>query len=325
MKKTANEKLRLGLFVIIGLLLFTAGVYLIGQRQNMFGKSIEISAQFNNTNGLQKGNNVRYSGINVGIVKDITMLNDSVIKVDLLIEEKMIQHIKKDAIATISTDGLVGNMIVNIIPGKGEQTPVKQGDFIKSYTKIGTADMLNTLSVTNENAALLTVDLLKITNAINKEKGPLGMLINDSVISNDIKQIVINLKQTSYETSKTIRSLNGIISSINLDKSVAGVLLNDTLQAKKMKTIIANLEITSQNINTTIDSLNKTIANVKNGKGAINYLSNDKEFVENLDQTIKNLNEGTDKFNQNMEALKNNFLFRGYFKKLEKEKKKEKQ
>ena len=52
MKKTANEKLRLGLFVIIGLLLFTAGVYLIGQRQNMFGKSIEISAQFNNTNGL---------------------------------------------------------------------------------------------------------------------------------------------------------------------------------------------------------------------------------------------------------------------------------
>lgn len=325
MKKTANEKLRLGLFVIIGLLLFTAGVYFIGQRQNMFGKSIEISAQFNNINGLQKGNNVRYSGINVGIVKDITMLNDSVIKVDLLIEEKMIQHIKKDAIATISTDGLVGNMIVNIIPGKGEQTPVKQGDFIKSYTKIGTADMLNTLSVTNENAALLTVDLLKITNAINKEKGPLGMLINDSVISNDIKQIVINLKQTSYETSKTIRSLNGIISSINLDKSVAGVLLNDTLQAKKMKTIIANLEITSQNINKTIDSLNKTIANVKNGKGAINYLSNDKEFVENLDQTIKNLNEGTDKFNQNMEALKHNFLFRGYFRKLERQKKNEKQ
>jgi phospholipid/cholesterol/gamma-HCH transport system substrate-binding protein len=325
MKKTANEKLRLGLFVIIGLLLFTAGVYLIGQRQTLFGKSIEISAQFNNTNGLQKGNNVRYSGINVGIVKDITMLNDSVIKVDLLIEEKMIQHIKKDAIATIGTDGLVGNMIVNIIPGKGEQTPVKQGDFIKSYTKIGTADMLNTLSVTNENAALLTVDLLKITNAINKEKGPLGMLINDSVISNDIKQIVINLKQTSYETSKTIRSLNGIISSINLDKSVAGVLLNDTLQAKKMKTIIANLEITSQNINATIDSINQTIANVKNGKGAINYLSNDKEFVENLDQTIKNLNEGTDKFNQNMEALKHNFLFRGYFRKLERQKKKEKQ
>lgn len=325
MKKTANEKLRLGLFVIIGLLLFTAGVYFIGQRQNMFGKSIEISAQFNNINGLQKGNNVRYSGINVGIVKDITMLNDSIIKVDLLIEEKMIQHIKKDAIATISTDGLVGNMIVNIIPGKGEQIPVKQGDFIKSYTKIGTADMLNTLSVTNENAALLTVDLLKITNAINKEKGPLGMLINDSAASNDIKQIVLNLKQTSYEASKTIRLLNGIISSINFDKSVAGVLLNDTLQAKKMKTIIANLEITSQNINTTIDSLNKTIANVKNGKGAINYLSNDKEFVENLDQTIKNLNEGTDKFNQNMEALKSNFLFRGYFKKLEKEKKKEKQ
>jgi phospholipid/cholesterol/gamma-HCH transport system substrate-binding protein len=318
MKKTSNEKLKLGLFVITGLLLFTIGIYLIGERQNIFGTNILISVEFSNVNGLQKGNNVRYSGINVGTVEEISMLNDSVIKVDLLIEKKMVSHIKKDAIATIGTDGLVGNMIVSIIPGKGKGASVEAGDFIKSYTKIGADDMLNTLSVTNENAALLTVDLLKITNAINNERGTLGMLINDSVISNDFKQTIRNLQQTSYKASKTMDVINTKIAAINLDNSVAGVLVNDTTQAQKIRNIIANLEISSQNINTTLDSINKTIAQIKNGKGAVNYLSTDEEFVKNLDQTIKNLNEGTDKFNQSMEALKHNFLLRGYFKKLDK-------
>ena len=324
MKKTASEKFKLGLFVVIGLLFFTVGVYLIGERQNIFGTNVLISVEFSNVNGLQKGNNVRYSGINVGTVEEISMLNDSVIKVDLLIETKMISHIKKDAIATIGTDGLVGNMIVSIIPGKGKAASVKAGDFIKSYTKIGADDMLNTLSVTNENAALLTVDLLKITNAINSEKGTLGMLINDSVTSINLKETIVSLKETSYKASKAMDDINTKIVAINLDNSVAGVLVNDKAQAQKMKNIITNLEVSSQNINKTIDSINKTITQIKNGKGAVNYLSTDEEFVKNLDQTIKNLNEGTDKFNQSMEALKHNFLLRGYFKKLEKEEAKDK-
>jgi phospholipid/cholesterol/gamma-HCH transport system substrate-binding protein len=324
MRKTSKEKLKLGLFVITGLLLFTVGIYLIGERQNIFGTNILISVEFSNVNGLQKGNNVRYSGINVGTVEDIYMVNDSVIKVDLLIEKKMISHIKKDAIATIGTDGLVGNMIVSIIPGKGKEASVEAGDFIKSYTKIGADDMLNTLSVTNENAALLTVDLLKITNAINNEKGTIGMLINDSVVSNNFKKTILNLQQTSYNASKTMDALTTKIESINLDESVAGILVNDKAQAQKVKNIIANLEVSSQMINTTLDSINKTISQIKNGKGAVNYLSTDEEFVKNLEQTIKNLNEGTDKFNQSMDALKHNFLLRGYFKKLAKEQEKTK-
>lgn len=324
MRKTSGEKLKLGLFVLIGLLLFIVAIYLIGERQNLFGKSDLISVKFSNINGLKKGNNVRYSGINVGTVESISMLNDTVIKVDLLIEKKMISYIKKDAIATIGTDGLVGNMLVNIIPGKGKEASVKAGDFIKSYTKIGADEMLNTLNVTNENAALLTVDLLKITNAINNEKGTLGMLINDSITSNDIKKIIINLEQTSSNASRTMNALTAKIESINLDDSVAGVLVNDKAQAQKIKTIIDNLEVSSQKINATIDSINATVSQVKSGKGAVNYLSTDEEFVKNLDQTIKNLNEGTDKFNQSMEALKHNFLLRGYFKKLAKEQEKTK-
>ena len=324
MKKTAKEKLELGVFVIIGLLIFIVSIYFIGQRQNIFAKTFSISTNFNNVNGLINGNNVRYSGINVGTVKAITMINDSTINVVMVIEEKMINHIKKDAIATIGTDGLVGNMIVNIIPGDGINGLISSGDVIKSYTKIGTSDMLNTLSVTNENAALLTAKLLKIADAMADSKGTFGMLINDTIVSTYLKQTVKQLRIMSIEASRSMKELNSIISSINFNESIAGTLLNDSLQSVKMKNIIANLEDSSTEIKGVITNMDEAITNVKEGEGALNYLSNDAEFVKSLKETIKNINEGTDKFNQNMEALKHNFLTRSYFRKLEREQKKSK-
>lgn len=323
MKKETSNTLRVGIFVITGLTLFIVAIYLIGQNQNMFKKTFTISANFNNVSGLMQGNNVRYSGINIGTVKNITMVNDSTITVDMNIDEKMVRHIKKDAIATIGTDGLVGNMIVNIIPGEGKARIVESGDVIQTYTKIGTADMLNTLSVTNENAALLTAKLLKVADAMSDEKGTLGMLINDTLVASNLKQTVIQLKITSIEASKAMRELNTIISSLDIENSVAGTLLNDSLQAEKVKSLISNLESSSQEINGVINNINETVTQFKEGEGAINYLSNDKEFVKELEETMKNINEGTDKFNQNMEALKHNFLTRGYFRKLEKQKAKD--
>jgi phospholipid/cholesterol/gamma-HCH transport system substrate-binding protein len=325
MKKSGNEKFKLGVLVIIGLIIFVVAIFLIGNRQNMFAKTFTISVNFNNVNGLLKGNNVRFSGINVGTVRDITMINDSTINVVMVIDEKMVLHIKKDAIATIGTDGLVGNMIVNIIPGNGISGPIQPNDVIKSYTKIGTSEMLNTLNVTNENAALLTAELLNIVNSINKGEGTLGLLISDSITSNNLKQTINNLKLTSIEANKTMREVNTIVGAINFNESVAGVLLSDTIEANKVKHIIANLDDSSEDIKTVITNLNETLLNLKEGEGAINYLSNNDELVKNLDEVIKNINEGTKKFNENMEALKHNFLTRGYFRKLEREERKAKE
>ncbi len=323
MKKETGNTLKLGVFVMTGLALLILAVYLIGENQNMFKKTFTISANFNNVSGLMQGNNVRYSGINIGTVKNITMVNDSTIQVDMNIEEKMVPHIKKDAIATIGTDGLVGNMIVNIIPGDGTGPIVTSGDFIQTYTKIGTDEMLNTLSTTNENAALLTAKLLKVADAMADDKGTLGMLINDTIVASDLKQTVKQLKITSIEASKAMKELNAIISSLDIENSVAGTLLNDSIQSKKVESLIANLESSSLEINDVIKNINETIIEFKEGEGALNYLSQDKEFAEQIEETMKNINAGTMKFNENMEALKHNFLTRGYFRKLERQKAKE--
>lgn len=323
MKKDTSKTLRVGIFVITGLVLFIVAIYLIGENQNMFKKTFTISANFNNVSGLMQGNNVRYSGINIGTVKHITMVNDSTITVDMNIDEKMVRHIKKDAIATIGTDGLVGNSIVNIIPGKGKEAVVVSGDFIQSYTKIGTEDMLNTLSTTNENAALLTAKLLKVADALSDDKGTLGMLINDTTVSENLKLTFKQLRITSIEASKAMKELNSIISSLDIENSVAGTLLNDSEQAERIESLITNLESSSQEINKVINNINETITDFKEGEGALNYLSQDKEFADQIEATMNNINEGTLKFNENMEALKHNFLTRGYFKKLERQEKRE--
>jgi len=319
MEKTTSEKIRLGLFVIIGLSFFVVAIYFIGSKQQMFGKTDHLSAVFNNVGGLQLGNNVRFSGINIGSVREIKIINDTTINVDMQIEKSYFQYIKKDAIASIGSDGLVGSVIINIIPGKGIESNVVAGDIIKSVNRIRTDDMMSTLNVTNQNAARLTADLLKITNDINNGNGTIGVLLRDSTMSNDLKETIHNLKLTSQKTTQTIDNLNTQIASFDNKNNVIGVL-KDTVVANKIKKVVINLNQSSEEINKVVTNLNATILNIKEGKGAINYLANDQKLVKQIDSTMSNINEASKKLNENLEALKHNWFFKGYFKKMERQK-----
>ncbi len=319
MEKTASQKINLGLFVISGLLIFILAVYFIGDKQKMFGKTNHLEAVFNNVNGLQLGNNVRYSGISVGTVRGIEMINDTTIKVDMIIDKAIFPYIKKDAIATIGSDGLVGNMIINIIPGNGKEPSVEPGDKIQALNRIRTEDMLSTLNVTNKNAATLTANLLTITDKIIKGKGTLSSLLNDTLISKDLGETMRYLKLTTKSASETVSKIDKIVASLdNKDNVLAAI--NDTAVANNFKKTITNLEKSTNEINKVVTNLNATILNIKEGKGAINYLANDPKLVQKIDSTMTNINAASIKLNEDLEAMKHNFLLRGYFKKQQKEK-----
>ncbi len=322
-KTAARNNIRLGLFVIIGTILLVVASYLIGNNKSMFSKTFSISAKFNNVNGLILGNNVRFSGIVVGTVKDIEMESDTLIKVRMAIEEKMQQYIKNDAIATIGSDGLVGSMIINIIPGKNNAPLVQDNDEISSYSRIATEDMLSTLNVTNENAAMLTADLLKVSQSLTKGKGTMGRLLNDTVMASNLEKIVINLKLTSEQANIAFAKLNKMVNTIDLKESTAGILLSDTISGNQMRQVIANLQSTSLKMEEITKEVQVLVKNVKEGEGALDYLTKDTLLVQKLDATLNNIESGTEKFDENMEALKHNFLFKGYFKKLEKKQLKE--
>lgn len=321
MEKSASQKIYLGLFVIIGLLILILAVYFIGDKQKMFGKTNHLEAVFNNVNGLQLGNNVRYSGISVGTVRGIEMINDTTVRVDMIIDKAIFPYIKKDAIATISSDGLVGNMIINIIPGKENQPSIEPGETIKTFNRIRTEDLLNTLSITNKNAATLTANLLKITDKIIEGKGTIGSLLNDTLISRDLGETMRYLKLTTKSASETVSKIDKIVTSLDNKDNVLGVI-KDTAVAHNLKITMANLAQSTSEINKVVTNLNATILNIKDGKGSINYLSNNPDLVQKIDSTMTNLNAASIKLNEDLEAMKHNFLLRGYFKKQEKENKK---
>lgn len=324
MRNRTTQNLKLGIFTIVGLLIFVAAVYFIGNKQNLFGDNSRIVSVFKNVNGLQAGNNVRYAGVNVGTVKKINIVNDTSIAVHMSIDESARQLIKTNATAAISSDGLVGSMIIDIIPGEqnGAQV-VKFGDTIGSISKVATADMLSTLSTTNENAALLTADLLKITNAINNGEGTVGALIKDDEMATDIKESIASLRRSSEAAGVTINNLNRKISEINFEDNVAGVLFKDSIAAANLSEVIENLNSSVKEIEEMSASLNTFSEELRAGEGTLNYIINDTTFVNNLEATIRNAKAASDKFDENMEALQHNILFRGYFRRLERRKARE--
>ncbi|MCB0465163.1 MAG: MCE family protein [Aequorivita sp.] len=323
MEKSNSQKINVGVFVVVGTILLVTALYFIGNQQHLFSNNIQIYATFGNVNGLTLGNNVRYSGINVGTVSKIEMVDEGTIAIQMVVESKTSKFIKKDAIASIGSDGLVGSMVVNIIPGKAQDArSVIAGDTIQSYSKIGADDMLSTLNTTNENAALLTSDLLKITYKILEGKGTLGALVSDTLLAKDIRQAVVELRKTTTGTAALISQVNAIISKVNYDESTAAVILSDTVSANQIKKVFANLEKSSVDINEVTKNLDAFIKEIKFGKGTLNYVTQDEVLVKNIDTTIINIKGAAEKLNENMEALKHNFLFRGYFKKLERQEKK---
>lgn len=134
MKMAAGNKLRLGILVSIGIIFFIVAIYYVGQRQQLFNKTFHISGIFKDISGLQVGNNVRFSGINVGIIESIDQITDSTVSVDMMIVESTRKFIKKDAKAIIGSDGLMGSRIVLILPGTSNTKVIADHDIIENHS-----------------------------------------------------------------------------------------------------------------------------------------------------------------------------------------------
>ncbi len=323
MRITNAQKIKLGLFVIITAILLVIALYMIGRKQNIFGSTHYISAVFNNVNGLKLGNNVRYSGINVGTVKKISMINDSTICVDMAVESDILDHMRTDAKAVIGSDGLVGSMVVNIFPGSLEAEMLEPGDTLMSIRKVSTSDMMSTLNITNENAAALSSELLKITGALNEGQGTLGRLLNDEEMGQDLKEAVRNLNKVSRDASGVINDLKEVISDVEFEESLLYVLVNDSLAAAQFRSTLTHLEASSAQIEATVQTLNEIVLEAKEGDGTFNYILSDTTLVNDISETVENVKQGSVLLNENLEAMRHNVLFRGYFKKMEKEERKE--
>ena len=196
-RHTTKFKVRLGLFIAGGLMIFVVAVFIIGRQKNLFVPVYNLTTTFYNVSGLQVGNNIRFSGINVGTIDNIKIINDSTVKVDMLIQKNVQQFIKEDCEATIGSAGIIGDRILIITQGSSNAALAKDAQQIASKEPIETDAIFASLQVTADNAAIISFQLAEIMTKVNSGSGTLGRLLQDSTIAENINQTIVNLKQSS--------------------------------------------------------------------------------------------------------------------------------
>src|SRR6185436_1913335 len=199
-------KIRLGLFLAGGLILFVLAIFYIGKQKNLFNPVFTISAYFKNVSGLQVGNNIRFSGINVGTVDNIEIVNDSTVKVDMLIQKDVQKFIKKDCSVSIGSEGLIGDKILTISQGNTDHVAINEGQMVHSFEPVETDAIIGRLNTTSENVEIITDQLAEILYKINSGEGALGRLIKDTTMAGDIGKTIENLKKNSKGLNENIEA-----------------------------------------------------------------------------------------------------------------------
>lgn len=194
---TTKFKVRLGLFITGGLVLFVIAIFIIGKQKNLFNPVYKLTTTFYNVSGLQVGNNIRFSGINVGTVDNIKIINDSTVQVDMLIRKNVQQFIKTDCQAAIGSAGIIGDRILVITQGSNDAPLAKDGQQIVSKEPVEPDAIMASLQITADNSVIISGQLAEILIKVNTGNGTLGRLIQDSTIANNINQTVVNLKNSS--------------------------------------------------------------------------------------------------------------------------------
>jgi phospholipid/cholesterol/gamma-HCH transport system substrate-binding protein len=209
MKTTPSQRIKIGLFTLIGLLVLIAAIFFIGNQKSLFSSTIRISGVFNNVNGLQAGNNVRLAGINVGVVDAIEIMNDTSVRVVVMVDNDVKKFVKKDSRLSIGSDGLMGDKLIVIMPGGANTTDiVKDGDQIGAVNPMDMDKVMGRLTRIAGSTETLIDNLAQIVGKVNNGQGSLGRLLNSNKMADDMEKTVSQAKTTMKTVHTTTATLN---------------------------------------------------------------------------------------------------------------------
>ena len=315
--KEYNQNIRLGIFVFTGLALFLIAIFYIGSERNVFNKTFTVSAVFKNVEGLTEGDNVWLSGVKIGTVKNVTIVSEGKVVVGLSLKNKQNEFIKEDATAFIGSDGLVGNKIVIIRPGTG-YAAVQDNDTINSLSPTDTQDLINIAKDVGSNTRSLTDDLKLITSKINNGQGIVGELLHEGELSRDLRETINSLRLASQNTNQATVDLKKLVAEINNGEGLVTKLIKDSAYAVTFNEALQNVAEVGVNAKVMSEDLREVVSKFNDENNAISVLLADSTFANKLRVTLNNAQSASAKLDQNMEALRHNFLFRGYFRKQKK-------
>lgn len=291
---------KLGIFIFFGSVLLVIGIFMLGNKDQLFVSTFTVRAYFQNTEGLRNGASVRFGGIDVGAVKSIKIMADTSgrVEVSMRIKQEVRRFIKKDSRASIETEGLVGNKVVIITMGSDRADIVEDNGIILSKEPLSFADVIEEtqgiLSYTKE----MTKNLSDIVEKVNKGEGTIGKILNDEEL---------------YRAATSItKSADRNLTAITDDMRKIIALFDDL--GKGVETIVKN----TNNVVAEIDTL---LQGVSEGKGVLGSLLTDRgtegksinKILDNFVQISEDTKLSASRLAENMEALKHNWLFKSYF------------
>ena len=316
MKASDNRrKIVVGAFILVGLAIFILGIFTLGSQKKAFVKSFTVDVVFDDIQGLKTGNNVWFSGVKIGTIKKIQFYGTSQVQVLLNIEEEAHKYIHKDASASISSDGLIGNKIIVITGGSPKFPFVEDGDRLRVNTTLSTDDIMKTFQVNNKNLVEVTSDFKLLARGLVEGKGTVGSLLTDQEVADNFKAMVVNLKSTTASANKMASELNAFSKTLNTKGGLADQLLTDTTVFAKLQASVNELQKTANSASALSDNLNKASEKLTQKDNAIGVLLNDQETAAQVKSIVANMETSSKKLDENLEALQHNFLLRGFFKK----------
>jgi len=304
-----------GLFIFFGIAILLGGILVLGGQRKTFQKTIALNAVFNDVGGLQKGNNIWFSGVKVGTVKKLKLLSQTQVEVEMRIEKHSEDFIRKDSKAKIGSDGLIGNRIVIIYGGTQNTPAVRSGDTLQTEMPINSAQMMNTLQESNKNLSAITTDFKVVSKRLANGEGTVGKLLTDDSMARQLAATAATLQLASTNIQLLTANLADYTSKLQKQGALTNELVNDTILFSRLKSASLQIQEASRNAKELTDNLNDVSQKLKDSSNLAGVVLHDQGTADNLRTTVENLKAGTKKFDEDMEALQHNFLFRGFFRK----------
>lgn len=316
---TKGDPLRLGLFVLAGTVLLVVGLYLLGNKRDLFSNTIEVQALFHQVGGLRPGNNVRYMGINVGTVKAVEIANDTTVRVVLAIRADEAEHINTNAVATVGSDGLMGNRLVNLTPGDRAGPSLSEGTTLSTSVPLDTDLMLRTLDRTNINLAVITDDLRLLSGRLNDPGNFVGML-TDTTLALALRQALYDLQASAGNAYALTTGVNALVLDAQHGQGALGVLISDEGTEADMRRMLADLRLAADTLGIAIGRIDRFSKDLEQGQGLAHAIVKDTVLANDVRRMIVRLDTSTALLNEDLRAIQRNWLLRRYFKEQEKAK-----
>jgi phospholipid/cholesterol/gamma-HCH transport system substrate-binding protein len=300
-----NSLIRVGIFIVLGGAALVVGIFLVGNEEGLFRESFGVSAYFNTIEGLRTGAAVRLAGVDVGIVDKITISpQNNKVRVDLKLRSVVKNFIKKDSYATIEQEGIVGSKYVSLSVGSATSEPVSDGDIVLSKEPWRLSVILEDTQGMIANTRQATAEVTKILAAVNAGHGTLGKLITDEDVYQELKRATAQADSSLRKTADQFA---------NIPKFLSGV-------SENLYGVTKNIGKLVSDVDSTVVNARDMLAKINEGQGTLGALISEREVYDSLlvivhkgIEMAESARDGAGRFDENMEALRHNWFFKGYF------------